>query len=69
MGEATFFLQNLKCDPVKTIYSNEITKKSATLAKSEKIFQRAQRLESFCDENVEIGQAYPMCKRSAFHFW
>ena len=37
------------------LFGKKLQKKSASLAKSEKIFQRAQRLESFCDENVKIG--------------
>ena len=70
-GIGNSFYSNLKCDTVKTIYSKEITKKSATLAKSNKIFQRAQRFESFSYENVKIGltkQAYSMCERWSFSF-
>ena len=53
------FSSKLNMRPYKDDLFEKNYKKSATLAKCDKIFQLAQHFESFCYENVkiEIGRA------------
>ena len=69
MEKANLLLQNLKYDPVKTIYSKEITKIISYFSEISKKFQGTQR---FVMKTLKLGKQnmpIPCAKDGAFHFW